>query len=126
MNKTIGLYWFTNDLRLHDNPLLLRASAEVDLLICIYCYPKVSSYLKQYAQEPEFGFAKQQFLDESLHCLNLSLNALNQRLQVVDLHPYQAVKHAADKLGVTHLYVDTVAGSDEQDVSIRFKQKRPI
>lgn len=125
MNKTIGLYWFTNDLRLHDNPLLLRASAEVDMLICIYCYPKVSSYLKQYAQEPEFGFAKQQFLDESLHCLNLSLNALNQRLQVVDLHPYQAIKHAADKLGVTHLYVDAVAGSDEQDVVDKIQAEAP-
>jgi deoxyribodipyrimidine photo-lyase len=76
----------------------------------------MSPYLKQYAQTPEFGSAKQQFLDESLHCLSLSLNALNQRLQVVDLPPYQAIKYVTDKLDVTHLFVDAVSGSDEQDV----------
>jgi deoxyribodipyrimidine photo-lyase len=73
-----GLYWFTNDLRVQDNPNLTKAASEVDFLVCLYCYPKVSSYLAQYAQVSQFGVAKQQFLDESLLCLNSSLNTLNQ------------------------------------------------
>lgn len=116
MNKTIGLYWFTNDLRLDDNPNLTKAVEEVDFLICLYCYPKVSPFLAHYAQTSEFGQPKRQFLDESLHCLNLSLNALEQRLLVVDLHPYQALKHALKNLGVTRLYVDAMPGCDEQNV----------
>lgn len=123
LNKKIGLYWFTNDLRMHDNPLLNRASKEVDALICVYCYPKLSPFLAHFAQETMFGSAKQQFLDESLHCLNLSLNAFDQRLQVVDLHPYQAVKHAVEKLGVTHMYCDVFPGSEEQDAVDNIRQE---
>ncbi|ABU74580.1 FAD-binding protein [Vibrio campbellii ATCC BAA-1116] len=123
LNKTIGLYWFTNDLRMHDNPLLARASEEVDALIFVYCYPKLSPFLAHFAQESMFGSAKQQFLDESLHCVNLTLNAFDQRLQVVDLHPYQAIKHAVEKLCVTHLYCDTFPGSEERDVVDHIRQE---
>ena len=38
MPHQVGLYSvFKNDLRLHDNPALAKAAAEVDELICIYC-----------------------------------------------------------------------------------------
>ncbi|WP_201285950.1 deoxyribodipyrimidine photo-lyase, partial [Klebsiella pneumoniae] len=45
MSKKIGLYWFTNDLRVNDNPLLEQASQQVDRLICLYCYPSITPFL---------------------------------------------------------------------------------
>ncbi|MDN3685411.1 deoxyribodipyrimidine photo-lyase [Vibrio sinaloensis] len=43
MHKT-GLYWFTNDLRVADNPLLTEAASEVDQLICVYLYPQLTPF----------------------------------------------------------------------------------
>ena len=37
MPHQVGLFLFKNDLRLHDNPALAKAAAEVDELICVYC-----------------------------------------------------------------------------------------
>lgn len=37
MPHQVGIFVFKNDLRLHDNPALAKAAAEVDELICIYC-----------------------------------------------------------------------------------------
>ncbi|EDP57394.1 DASH family cryptochrome [Vibrio sp. AND4] len=125
MKNKIGLYWFTNELRIHDNPLLAEVDKAVSELICIYCYPKLPPFLTHFAQEAQFGQNKLRFLDESLHCLNLSLNARNQRLQVVDLLPYQAIKHAIEKLDVTHLYCDAFSGVDEQDVIDKIRSDFP-
>ena len=33
---TTGLFWFTNDLRLHDQPALWKLQS-VDKLICVFC-----------------------------------------------------------------------------------------
>ena len=35
--RNVGLYWFGNDLRVHDNANLLKAACEVNDLLCIYC-----------------------------------------------------------------------------------------
>ncbi|PFG58543.1 deoxyribodipyrimidine photo-lyase [Vibrio sp. ES.051] len=116
MEKKIGLYWFSNDLRLHDNALLLSACAEVDELICLYCHPLVTPYLRHFAQETSLGSKKQQFLDASLSDLNRSLGKFNQRLWSVELHPYQAIKYAVNRFGVTNIYAEVFAGTDEQVV----------
>jgi len=31
-----GIFWFKNDLRLHDNPALMWANSLVDELLCVY------------------------------------------------------------------------------------------
>ena len=33
--KKLGIYWFSNDLRIDDNPALAIAAQEVDQLMCI-------------------------------------------------------------------------------------------
>nr|WP_082212234.1 deoxyribodipyrimidine photo-lyase [Endozoicomonas montiporae] len=35
--KNKALYWFTRDLRLSDNPSLLKAAADSRQLLCVYC-----------------------------------------------------------------------------------------
>ena len=49
-NKT-GLFWFTNDLRIDDNPALSKAASEVDKLICIYCAPPTGYCLSKTGPE---------------------------------------------------------------------------
>ncbi|MFT4614865.1 MAG: deoxyribodipyrimidine photo-lyase, partial [Bacteroidia bacterium] len=45
-----GVFWFTNDLRLHDNPALMQASLSVGelLRVCVVDYAWRSS--SQYSQ----------------------------------------------------------------------------
>ncbi|HHF3035409.1 TPA: DASH family cryptochrome [Vibrio diabolicus] len=125
MDKKIGLYWFTNDLRLHDNPLLIDACAEMDELICLYCRPSVTPYLQHFAQETSLGRAKLQFLEASINELNQSLAKLGQRLWTVELTSYQAIKYAISHFGITHIYADAFAGSDEQQALERAIEGTP-
>ncbi|MGR5319830.1 DASH family cryptochrome [Vibrio alfacsensis] len=116
MSIKVGLYWFTNDLRVHDNRLLQHASSEVEKLICLYCLPKITPFLAHFAQEREFGRVKRQFLEQSLHDLDKSLIGFGQRLFTTVWEPRVAIIHAIKQSGVTHLYVDAVPSSDEQSV----------
>ncbi|MGR5539072.1 DASH family cryptochrome [Vibrio campbellii] len=125
MSRRIGLYWFTNDLRVHDNSLLSDAAQEVDELLCLYCYPRITRFLSHYAQVSHFGPSRQRFIEDALLCLDASLHSLGQRLWVVDLNPLQALQHAIEQLGVTHLFINANAGVDEQRVVEKIKRQNP-
>ncbi|MEK2173830.1 DASH family cryptochrome [Vibrio parahaemolyticus] len=125
MKKKIGLYWFTFDLRLHDNSLLVNASSFLDELVCLYCRPSVTPFLHHFAQEATLGRARQKFIDASLCELNDALGQLGQRLWTLDIPPYQAFKYAIQYLSVTHLYADAMAGSDEQSILHKLQDEYP-
>lgn len=125
MKRTLGLYWFTNDLRLLDNGLLHKAAAQVDELVCVYCYPQVTPFMRHYSQEAGLNPLRRQFLDQSLKCLNQSLGDLQQCLHVLDAPALSALVSLVENLGVTHLFVSEVSGSDEQQAVARLKQQCP-
>ncbi|WP_029854420.1 deoxyribodipyrimidine photo-lyase, partial [Vibrio parahaemolyticus] len=125
MKKKIGLYWFTFDLRLHDNSLLVDASSFLDELVCLYCRPSVTPFLHHFAQEVTLGRARRKFIDASLCELNDALGQLGQRLWTLDIPPYQALKYAIQYLSVTHLYADAMAGSDEQNILHKLQDEYP-
>ncbi len=97
MPHQVGLFLFKNDLRLHDNPALALAAAEVDQLICIYCLePKQppSSLRAPSNLSPH----RQQFLQQSLSDLHHSLEQLGQQLivtseLVLDIIPQLITQH---------------------------------
>jgi deoxyribodipyrimidine photolyase len=66
-NKT-GIFWFTNDLRLHDQPVLMRAVTVVDELICVYVLshewltsasPQLSAFIETRSRCRAVGTAEQ-------------------------------------------------------------------
>ena len=81
MTRT-GLFWFTNDLRLHDNPALQRAVATVDSLVCVYVLESRSMSPSSYCA-PTIGQPRYEFLRQSLLELQRDLQALGQKLLVV-------------------------------------------
>jgi deoxyribodipyrimidine photo-lyase len=109
-----GLLWFTCDLRVQDNPLLAKASLEVDALLCVYVVPSFSRYLKHYSQESQFSQARIQFLQQSLADVSNSLAKFGQRLFVIEGTPFQVLKELISRQNITHLYCDAFAGYDEQ------------
>ncbi|WP_117232822.1 DASH family cryptochrome [Vibrio maerlii] len=125
MKKKIGLYWFTNDLRIKDNPALKKAAQSVDVLLCLYCYPPISPFLKHYSQQNSFGAAKKQFLDESLFNLSISLKGLNQELVIVDQNPLEALRLSIENCQISHIFCSQIAGSDERRVLDIIQDQHP-
>ncbi|WP_194435541.1 DASH family cryptochrome [Vibrio fluminensis] len=113
-NEKIGVYWFTNDLRLNDNVLLDKAAREVDKLVCLFCLPSFSEYLKHFTSESRFGYSRERFLLQTLNGLDESLREYGQHLDIVDIHPFTALSHLCSADSVTHIYCDDFISSDEQ------------
>lgn len=76
-----GLYWFQNDLRLHDNPALLKLAANCDELIFLYVADPRWFKPTHYQSKP-MGAKRWQFIIESLADLQQQLQALGQSLLI--------------------------------------------
>ena len=87
--KKTGLFWFTNDLRIDDNPALHKAASEVDTLICLYCVRPKSTFSDQQAPS-KLSPNRQQFLFDSLVDLEKSLAEQGQPLLVEFKSPADA------------------------------------
>ena len=113
-NKT-GLFWFTNDLRIDDNPALSKAASEVDKLICIYCAPQQATVSAKQAPS-KLSQKRQQFLHESLTDLDQSLSAHGQQLLVQFKSPLDAIPELITKYNISHIYCSHNAGEYERKI----------
>ena len=101
MKKTI--VWFKTDLRLHDNETLVKAIAQSDEVIPVYCFDE--NHFKQ----TQFGFKKTgsiraQFLIESLIDLDKSLRKIGSGLIVAHGKPEVEITAIAKKYGVQKVF----------------------
>nr|WP_239670833.1 deoxyribodipyrimidine photo-lyase [Vibrio variabilis] len=79
-----GLYWFYNDLRLHDNALLSKAAREVTSLHCVF-FPELKTQFERRFLPVEINNdAKQHFLMQSVGELNQSLRQIGQVLHKLE------------------------------------------
>ncbi len=102
MCKT-GLFWFNNDLRVHDNPALLEASLNCDRLICLFCYDTFWDKPTGFNAKP-LGDKRRQFLLESLNDLQHTLGARGQQLIVMKGDPVAIISELLSKYHVNHVY----------------------
>lgn len=79
---TRGLYIFTHDCRLHDNPALLRLSQHCDELLCVYILDIEHINNTNYERHG-IGEYRKNFIHESLLDLRHKLEGLNQDLLVL-------------------------------------------
>jgi deoxyribodipyrimidine photo-lyase len=76
------ILWFKTDLRLHDNETLLKAIAQSDQIVPVYCFDEA------HYQKTKYGFNKSgafrtQFLLESLQDLDNNLRKLGSGLIIL-------------------------------------------
>lgn len=81
-----GIFWFKNDLRLHDNETLVKAMEQCDEIIPVYCFDETHFKIT------EFGFNKignfrAQFLLESLIDLDKNLRSIGSGLIILKGNP---------------------------------------
>ena len=97
-----GIYWFTTDLRLDDNPALKIAAEAMDQLIFVYCID-TSARLSHLQVGPNISQNRQVFISESLHCLNEQLQDLGQHLVVIK-NTQSEMSQLIDDHCISHIY----------------------
>jgi len=97
-----GIYWFTTDLRLDDNPALKMASEAMDQLVFVYCID-TPARLSHLQLGPNISQIRQNFLLDSLHDLNTQLQALGQHLVVIEKTSSELSQIIEDHQ-ITHIY----------------------
>jgi deoxyribodipyrimidine photo-lyase len=97
-----GIYWFTTDLRLDDNPALKMAAEAMDQLLFVYSVD-IPVRLSHLQVRPTISQNRQVFLSESLHCLNEQLQDLGQHLVVIE-NTQPEMARLIDDHGITHIY----------------------
>lgn len=107
------IYWFRSDLRLHDNPALLRSAAESQQLSCVYIHDP--------AQDAEvchgfrrMGSHRRRFLADGLANLASRLASLGQRLHVLRGRPGAILPALAAATGASHIFCEEIAAPEEQ------------
>ena len=120
--KKIGLYLFTNDLRINDNQLLHYASQSVDKLICVIVEPTLVRFSADLAQGQSYGAHRQAFVSQSIVNLKSNLVKLGQQLVVIrsnHLEPGAAEKTLSQIIvsqNVTHFFANAHCGYDERQL----------
>ena len=113
--KTTGLYWFTNDLRIDDNPALHKAALESDKLLCIFCVHPKSIFSDQKAPS-RLSRNRQQFLFESLIDLDSRLAEHSQKLLVLFDSPKDAIPQLIARYNITKVYRSNHCGQYERKI----------
>lgn len=105
------LYWFTRDLRLHDNPALL-AAAKSDMLLCVFVVDP-RWFRPGPFQCRAMGAHRWRFLWQSLMALERSLRSLGQRLHIAFGEPESVIPQLAREHGIQWIVRTRQPGTQE-------------
>lgn len=113
MSPQNGLYWFRQDLRLHDQPALNSLCEHVSNLACIYVVEP------RWFCENQFGCRalsdrRYQFLLESLDALSAQLADVNLNLHVIYGDPVELIPPLIAEFNIHAVGVQRYCGYNEQ------------
>ncbi|MFL7033098.1 DASH family cryptochrome [Vibrio lentus] len=129
--KKIGLYLFTNDLRINDNQLLNCAAQSVDNLICVIVEPTLVRLSADFAQEQSYGAHHQTFVSQSITNLESNLVKFGQQLFVIHSNHLEpdAAEQTLDQIiatqHVTHFFANAHCGYDERQLIHSLQNSHP-
>jgi deoxyribodipyrimidine photo-lyase len=106
------LYWLTHDLRLDDNPALLRAALGESLLL-VYCV-NPDWFVPGRLLSASMGAHRLQFLREALVGLSNSLNGIGQHLLILEERPQIALARLVRQNAIQRLVCSSQFGMDEK------------
>jgi deoxyribodipyrimidine photo-lyase len=113
--KKLGLYWFVNDLRLHDLGPLRALAGRVDQLLCVACVdPALLRSSPHILGDAPISSQRQRFLEDSLAQLDRALNKLGQRLLICYSSPIKGIGDLLANYPVDEVYRSRHPGSYER------------
>ncbi|WP_336367560.1 DASH family cryptochrome [Marinobacter sp. C2H3] len=117
------LYWFTRDLRLHDNAALL-AAARSDLLLCVFVV-EPRWFQPGPMQSRPMGAHRWRFLWQSLMALERSLRPMGQRLHIAFGDPATVLPKLVQAHGIDRVVRSRLPGTDEARQWQQLRQALP-
>ena len=110
--KTV-IYWFRNDLRLHDQPALQAAlTSGAERLVTVYCMPELDSPTRWGCAS--IGPLRRAWLRDALVDLQQQLQALGHVLQIYALPVTQVLPQLASAIDASAIYCEEIAAPYEQ------------
>jgi deoxyribodipyrimidine photo-lyase len=117
MSKKI-LVWFRNDLRLHDNEMLVEAIAKADQILPVYCFDPRHFEATHY-HTLKTGALRARFLIESVAALRKSFQAMGGNLLVLNGKPEDLLPQLVSDYELTEVYHHREVASEETVISTR-------
>jgi deoxyribodipyrimidine photo-lyase len=113
--KTI-LVWFRNDLRIHDNEILLEATRKADKVLPVYCFDPY--YFKNtLSGNPKTGNFRARFLIESVADLRKNLQSLGSELIIRVGNPAEILPQLAEQYSINEVYHHREVAYEETNIS---------
>lgn len=115
MSKKI-LVWFRNDLRLHDNEMLVEAIAKSEEILPVFCFDPRQFEATSY-HSIKTGSIRTKFLTESVNGLRQSLQNLGGNLLIVHGKPEDVLPDLVTKYEIAEVYHHREVASEETAIS---------
>ncbi|MBC7617370.1 MAG: DASH family cryptochrome [Pedobacter sp.] len=115
MSKKI-LVWFRNDLRLHDNEVLVEAIAKSDCILPVYFFDPRQFERTAYGTL-KTGVRRTQFILESVEALRQSFTELGGDILVLTGKPEDFLPELVSKYEITEVYHHREVASQETSIS---------
>lgn len=113
--KTI-LVWFRNDLRIHDNEILLEACRKADKVLPVYCFDPYY-FAKNASGNSKTGSFRARFLIESVADLRTNLQGIGGELIIRIGDPAVIIPQLAEEFHVNEVYHHREVAYEETDIS---------
>jgi deoxyribodipyrimidine photo-lyase len=116
MSEKVILVWFRNDLRIHDNEILLEATQKATTILPVYIFdPRY--FTQTVFKTQKTGSFRTQFLTESVVDLKKSLKELGGDLLIIQGHPEELLPQICAKYGVNEVYHHREVAEEETEIS---------
>jgi len=113
--KTI-LVWFRNDLRIHDNEILLEAIRKADTVLPVYCFDPYY-FTKATTGALKTGNLRARFLIESVADLRKNLRERGAELIIRTGNPTEIIPQLAEQYHVSEVYHHREVAYEETEIS---------
>lgn len=110
------LVWFRNDLRLHDNEMLVEAVAKSDSILPVYFFdPRYFDHTR--FKTSKTGLSRVLFLIESVAAIRKAFQLLGGDILIIQGRPEDHILDLTEKFDITEVYHHREVGPEETAVS---------
>jgi deoxyribodipyrimidine photo-lyase len=116
MSERTILVWFRNDLRIHDNEILLEAVRKADKVLPVYCFDPFY-FRKNPSGNSKTGNLRARFLLESVAGLRKNLRQIGGELIIRVGNPAEILPQLAEEYQVNEVYHHREVAYEETGIS---------
>lgn len=120
--SNLGLMWFRNDLRLHDNETLIKAIEENKTVLPIYIFDTRNFRTSTYGFNKTGPF-RAQFLRESVADLRQNLRKIGSDLAIYTGIPEEIIPTLCRKHTITNVYLSQEVAPEETKIETELQKR---